>query len=63
MDCNSADLIKITPDLCPGGEKSESDQELATYVIFSTKKIPCFVKHKNCYRAHKYFVDLVNKWK
>lgn len=60
-NCNSADPIKIAPDLYPGGEKAESDQELRTYVIFSTKKIPCFVQHKNCYRAHKYFVNLVNR--
>lgn len=42
-NCNSADLIKITPDLYPGEEKSESDQELGTYVIFSTKP-PLFCK-------------------
>lgn len=36
-NCNFADLIKITPDLYPSEEKSESDQELGTYVIFSTK--------------------------
>jgi len=41
--CNSADLIRITPDLYPGGEKSESDQELGTYIIFSTK-YPLFCK-------------------
>lgn len=42
-NCDSADLIKITPDFYPGGEKSESDQELGTYVIFSTKN-PLFCK-------------------
>lgn len=60
-NCNSADLIKITPHLYPAAEESESDQELGTYVIFSTKKISCFVKHKNCQRAHKYFVNLANR--